>query len=74
MMQCKPIPSNSDYITRLIEVRESKDSILPKLWELVADAEVVEKHEGLEGNHRWYRIMYYKEMSQEVDALVNQLY
>ena len=59
--------------TRLFEVRESRDELLPSLWDVVEDAEVVEVHEGLDGKHRWYRVWFDPSDSWIVDSIITDL-
>ena len=61
-------------VVKLIEVRQSLDRGLPELWGLVHGAEIVEKHEGLDGYHRWYRIRFDGSNAARVEALLGELY
>lgn len=60
-------------IIRLIQVRESLDARLPELWDIVDDAEFVEKHSSLWNTFRWYRIYYAPSRQSRMEKTVNAM-
>jgi len=76
----RPLPATAQDIwkrfqlkERIFEIHQSKAELLPKLWALVEDAELIEEYVGPNGLHQVFQIWYRAAREAEIKEFLEML-